>query len=332
MKRCHVFRFWLGGCAFVVLGLSGVDRVGAESWPAWRGGARGSGITGETELPLEWGPEKNVRWRVGLPDRGNSTPVVWDDRVFITQPIESENFRGTMCFDRKTGDVLWQQGVTYSKPERSHRTNPYCSASPVTDGERVVVSYGSAGVYCYDFEGKELWSRDFGPQDHVWGHASSPVIYGDLCFHYHGPGKGSRLYALDLKSGETVWEFEEPDWKPGKRTDGFQGRDDEGVIGTFGTPIIVNAEGRDELVMSFPMEIRAFDPGTGRELWRCGGLNPLVYGSPVSDEGIVVAMGGYYGNSLGVRAGGEGDVTESHRLWREERHFGGIGSGVATDG
>jgi outer membrane protein assembly factor BamB len=292
----------------------------------------GSGVTMETELPIEWGPEKNVRWRVALPDRGNSTPVVWGDRVFITQPIESGHFRGTMCFDRETGDVLWQQGVTYSKPERSHRTNPYCSPSPVTDGERVVVSYGSAGVYCYDFKGKELWSRDFGPMDHVWGHAASPLIYGDLCFHYHGPGKGSRLYALDLKSGETVWEFAEPDWKPGERTDGFQGRDGEGVIGSFSTPIIVNTGERDELVMSFPMEIKAFDPGTGRELWRCEGLNPLVYSSPVFSEGIVVAMGGYYGNSIGVRAGGEGDVTESRRLWREERPWGGIGTGVATDG
>ena len=191
----------------------------AENWPAWRGDVLGSGRTTETKLPLEWDEEKNVRWRVPLPDRGNSTPVIWGDRIFVTQSIESDNFRGLLCFDRNDGALLWKKGVTYEKPERSHRTNPYCSPSATTDGEIVVAAYGSAGVYAYDFEGNQLWSRDFGPQDHVWGHAASPVLYGNLCFHYHGPGKDSRLVALDKKSGETVWEFEEPNWKPGKRTD-----------------------------------------------------------------------------------------------------------------
>lgn len=320
------FGFW---CLLVGIG-TGMISEGA--WPSWRGGVAGSGETVDTDLPVKWGPEENVKWRVELPDRGNSTPVIWEDRVFITQPIEAENFRGTMCFDKNDGRLLWKKGVTYEKPERSHRTNPYCSPSPMTDGERVVVSYGSAGLYCYDMEGEELWSRDFGPQDHVWGHGSSPVLHGGLCYFYHGPGKDSKLYALDLASGETVWEFAEPNWKPGERTDGFQGRESEGVIGSFSTPIVVEANGREELVMSFPMEMKAFDPRSGKELWSCAGLNPLVYTSPVADGDTIVAMGGYYGNSIGVKAGGDGDVTDSHRLWQEVRHHGGIGSGVAKDG
>ncbi len=317
-------------CVVYAIVASGI--VSANPWPAWRGDALGSGIATETGIPVEWGKEKNIRWRVPLPDRGNSTPVVWGDRIFVTQAVESENFRGLLCLDRKDGSVLWKKGVTYKKPERTHRSNPYCSPSAVTDGKRVVAAYGSAGVHCYDIDGNTVWSRDFGPQDHVWGHAASPVLTENLCFYYHGPGKGSRLYALDLKTGETIWEYREPDWKPGKRTDGFQGRDDEGIIGSFSTPILANVDGRDELIMSFPMEIAAFDPGSGKKLWTCEGLNPLVYTSPTIHEGVVVAMGGYRGNSVGVKAGGDGDVTESSRLWQEIRHNGGIGTGVAKDG
>ena len=175
------------------------------------------------------------------------------------------------------------------------------SSSPATDDERVIVAYGSAGIYCYSLDGRELWRRDLGTIDHVWGYGSSPLIYENLCIHYHGPGKGAALVALDKKTGKTVWRFDEPSWKPGKRTDGFRGQSDGGIIGAFGTPIIVKAGGRDELIMSFPTEMKAFNPKTGKELWSCGGLNPLVYTSPVHHDGIILSMGGYYGNSIGVR-------------------------------
>lgn len=303
----------------------------AESWPVWRGDVAGSGEAADAKIPLQWGKEKNVRWRVELPDRGNATPVIWGDRIFVPQAIDETNWRGLMCFNRSDGELRWKKGVTYDRKERTHGANPYCSASPATDGERVVAAYGSAGVVCYDMDGNELWRRDFGPIDHVWGNSTSPLLHGDLCFHYHGPGKGAFLVALNKKTGDTVWKFDEPNWQPGERTDGFRG-DDDGVIGSFSTPIIVNTGQRTELIMSFPMQIRAFDPKTGDELWRCGGLNPLVYTSPMFAEGVVVAMGGYQGNSVAVKAGGKGDVTESHRLWQEVRHHGGIGTGVVNDG
>lgn len=317
---------------FLVVGFAVVNFAEGAPWPAWRGDVLGSGVSSETDVPLEWDEKKNVRWRIELPDRGNSTPVIWGTRVFVTQAIEGENWRGLMCFDRADGSLLWKKGVEYAEAERTHKANPYCSASAMTDGERVVASYGSAGVVCYDFEGEELWRRDFGAIDHVWGNSTSPVIHGELCFYYHGPAKGAFLVALAVETGETVWKFDEPDWKPGKRTDGFQGRDDEGIIGSFSTPILVKAGSREELVMSFPTEVAAFDPATGAKLWNCRGLNPLVYTSPVYAEGVVVAMGGYRGNSIGVRVGGKGDVTEQNRLWREVNHNGGIGSGVVKDG
>lgn len=289
-------------------------------------------MTKESKLPREWGAKKNLRWRIDLPEKGNSTPVVFGDRVYLTQAITEDNWRGLMCFDRTKGKLIWKKGVTYKQKERTHRSNPFCSASPATDGTIVVVSYGSAGLAAYDPNGKELWHRELGAIDHVWGNSSSPILYEDLVIHYHGPAKNAVLYGLDAKTGVTRWEWKEPVWKPGKRTDGFQGREGEGIIGSFSTPIIVTSGLRPELVMSFPMEMKAFNPATGKVLWTCGGLNPLVYTSPVHENGVVVAMGGYKGNSIGVKTGGNGDVTKTHRLWQEVKHNGGIGTGVVLDG
>lgn len=128
-------------------------QVQGANWPSWRGPS-GDGVTEETGLPTTWSATSaNVKWKVPLPDRGNSTPVVWGDKVFLTQAAAGGR-RELLCLDRKTGKVLWQQGVSYTEPETTHATNPYCSASPATDGERVVVSFGSAGLYAYDFAGR----------------------------------------------------------------------------------------------------------------------------------------------------------------------------------
>ncbi|MDF1752603.1 MAG: PQQ-binding-like beta-propeller repeat protein [Verrucomicrobiales bacterium] len=297
----------------------------ADNWPFWRGDTAGSGITSETDLPQSWGKDKNVKWRIELPDRGNSTPIVWEDKIFVTQPLEDENWRGLMCYHREDGRLLWKNGLTYTEKERTHRDNPYCSASPAIDGNIVIASYGSAGMVAYDLEGKEIWKRDFGPIDHVWGNSTSPVIHGDLCIHYHGPSKGAALYGLNKSTGETVWKWDEPDWDPGKRTDGFRDQDGDGVIGSFSTPIIVKNGGKDLLVMSFPKELKAFDPATGEVIWTSEGLNPLVYTSPLVAGDKLIAMGGYHGNSIGTTLSGE-------RLWQEVRHFGGIGTGIVKDG
>ena len=304
----------------------------AENWPSWRKDHLGSGQTSETKLPTTWGPKENVLWRTELPEPGNSTPVIWGEHIYVTQPESLTKSRSLLCFDRKNGELLWKNGVIYEAEERSHRTNHYCSASPTANNDRIVVSFGSAGIICYDHDGKELWQRDFGPIDHTWGNSTSPVLLDDVLIHYHGPATNAVLYGLNPETGETIWEWKEPAWKPEQRTDGFNDRPDQGIIGAFSTPILVETKERRELIMSFPMEVKAFNPATGDELWACSGLNPLVYTSPMYAEGIVVAMGGYYGNSIGVKVGGNGDVTKSHRLWQEVRHTGGIGSGITRNG
>src|SRR5262245_40332316 len=160
----------------------------ADNWPAWRGGD-GLGTCLEKGLPLKWSPTETVRWKVPLPDGGNSTPAIWGDRIFLTQATDKGRVRATLCLGRKDGNKLWEQKIDYKEPEPTHDTNPYCSASPATDGERVVVSHGSAGMFCYNLEGTELWRCELGKCHHIWGNAASPVIYGNLVILNFGPGE-----------------------------------------------------------------------------------------------------------------------------------------------
>ena len=302
----------------------------AANWPAWNGPS-GSGVSTETSAPVQWSEQDNVRWKTPLPGGGNSSPVVWGNRVFLTQPLEKEQKLALLCFDRQNGKLLWQSSVPYTEKEQTHPDNPYASPSPVTDGERVVVWFGSLGVYCYDFEGKELWHRPLGKQTHEWGYAASPVLHGKHCFIHFGPGPRSFLTALDKTNGKPAWEVEIPVSKPAKRTDGFAGQQN-GIVGSFSTPIIVQANGRDELVLSLAEQVKAFQPETGKELWSCDGLNPLVYTSPIYGDGVIVAMGGFLGTTIAVKPGGSGDVTATHRLWQTPRTKNRLGSGVVFNG
>lgn len=300
----------------------------AAPWPAWRG-ADGSGISNETDFPLKWSATENVRWKIALPERGNSTPIAWGDRIFITQAVGDE--RLVICFSRKDGRELWRGGAKGVAREPSHEANPYCSASPVTDGERVIAWFGSAGLYCFDFAGKQLWQRDVGEHRHEWGYSASPVIHGDLCYLNFGPGERVFLLAVDKRTGRDAWrqylgkiDITMP------RNDGFGAK--AGVVGSWSVPLVIDAGEREELVMTWPEQIRSYDPKSGRPLWSCRGLNPLIYSSTIFGEGVVVGMGGFGGSTVAVKAGGSGDVSDTHRLWSVPRDKGRIGSGVIKAG
>ena len=291
----------------------------------WRG-VQGDGTTVESGLPKAWGPEQNVRWKIALPDRGNSTPVVWKDQVFITQAIEKTGQRLLLCVDRKTGKQLWEAGTIYREPELTHGTNPYCAASPATDGERIIVFFASAGVFCYDLKGNELWKRtDLGKQHHIWGNGTSPVIVGNRVFLNFGPGEKTTLYAFDKVTGKILWQHEELGGASG------EGKEKK-WLGSWSDPIVRTVGSREELFLSYPGRVAAFDPATGKEWWTCEGLNPLVYNSPLFAEGQVIVFGGYGGMGLSVKAGGQGDVTKTHRLWHLPKVSQRIGSGVVYQG
>jgi outer membrane protein assembly factor BamB len=297
----------------------------AENWPMWRG-ANGDGTCAESALPLKWSTTENVLWKVALPDRGNSTPVIWGDKLFLTQAIEKEGKRLLLCFDKKTGKPLWDAGIIYREKELTHATNPYCAASPATDGERVIAFHASAGVFCYDMDGKELWKRtDLGKQHHIWGNGTSPVISGDRVFLNFGPGPKTALMCFDKKTGKTLWQHDEPGGASGEG-------DNKKWLGSWADPLPRRVGDHEELIMSWPGRVCAFDPATGKERWTSAGLNPLVYNSPLFIDGTVIAFGGYNGMGLAVKAGGQGDVTDSQRVWHLPKVSQRIGSGVVKDG
>ncbi|PYJ61050.1 MAG: serine/threonine protein kinase [Verrucomicrobia bacterium] len=318
LTRCLLLRLLVAACFLPLWVL-------ADNWPQWRGPA-GTGVSAEKNLPLHWGTNENVRWRVPLPERGNSTPIVWGKRVFLTQA--AENRRTLMCFNRADGKLLWQSGVTYPEKESTHETNPLCSASPVADGERVIASFASAGLSCYDFDGKQLWHRDLGKQAHIWGNGASPIIHGDLCILNFGPGERTFLIAVSKKTGETVWQVDEPGGDSGQEKPGEK----PNWVGSWSTPIVIKVNGREELIMTWPKRVAAYDPKAGKELWTCGGLNPLIYTSPLYSDGTIVAMGGFMGMALAVKADGRGDVTQTRRLWHHPKTKQRIGSGVIHHG
>lgn len=290
----------------------------ADNWPTWRG-PTGQGTSAEKDAPVEWDKTKNVRWKVALPDAGNSTPIIWGERVFLTQasdkklwpPQKPKDFpkgvspggaailekRSVLCFNRADGKLLWRGDTIYKEPEATHSTNPFCSASPVTDGERVIASHGSAGLVCYDLDGKLLWKYDTGKLEHVWGNASSPVLHGDLCIQWCGPGERQFLVAVNKKTGEKVWQVDEPGGDSGLTSGKF--------VGSWSTPIVARVGDRDHLIFSTPGKLTGYDPQTGKVLWFSGraATSGYSYPSPLATEGVAI-----YNGTL-TKLGGTGDIT-----------------------
>lgn len=318
-------RVWLPThCVCLMLTSAAISATGAN-WPAWRG-SEGSGVCQETNLPLHWSTNQNVRWSVPLPGPGNSTPIVWDDKVFITQGIEKDHLRRVMCFSRSNGELLWQAGPVWAEKEQGGDSNPPCSPSPVTDGERVIAWFGSAGVYCYDLAGHELWRRDLGRQSHVWGYAASPVIYGELVFLNFGPGPRCFVMAMEKNTGKTVWQHDVPPIGPDAKWEDFGGTLEEwkqlgspkvaDVSGSCATPLLVHTPDRDELVVAFELRVLALAPRTGKRLWLCAGPNTCAYSSPCFGDGLIyLTESGSRNIATAIRPGGSGDITATHRLW-----------------
>jgi outer membrane protein assembly factor BamB len=306
--------------------LAAASALAAADWPAWRG-PTGQGHADEKAVPLKWSATENVKWKVPLAQPGNSTPVVWKDTIFVTLATEGGTVRSLLCLTRADGKVRWQRDVAYAEPERNWDKKWYANASPATDGERVVVSFGSAGVYCYDLAGKELWKRtDLGAWDHMFGNSASPVIHGDLVIQWCGPNeKQGRNYllAMDKTTGKTRWESDQP-------------------TGSWATPVVAKVDGKDQLVIGMSTDVKnepeakhgflkGFDPATGSELWRCRGLNSYVYASALVGDGVAVGMSGYSGAAFAVKLGGTGDIT-AEKLWTHPKSTQRVGSGVIAGG
>jgi outer membrane protein assembly factor BamB len=323
--------------AITGLGMAASEPATDANWPGWRG-ADSTGVSSETNLPTEWGGDKNVLWKTPIPGRGHSSPIIWGNRVFLTTAIEGEvipdakapvhmvpgpggkmevfkhpdslgadkkHTFAVLSLDRDTGKVLWQrtayEGRVY---DDRHKKSSYASPTPVTDGKLVYAYFGTEGLFAYDFTGKLAWKFDPGKIATVgMGVATSPVLYENLLILQVDEqiGDSSYIVGLDKKSGKEMWRTSR-----------------KGVEVSWATPVIVRGA-RTELVTSGNEFIIAYDPSNGKEVWRADGLKSNAIPSPVYGHGMVYVSAGYPKKVVyAFKLGGNGD-TASQIAWKYEK-------------
>jgi outer membrane protein assembly factor BamB len=337
----------LVGAAVVAAAAAVEAAPNTTSWPQFRGPA-GQGISRETGVVDEWSATKNVLWKSPIPGRGHSSPVVWGDRIFLTTAIEGavdpaakpakhvidgkdfthpegvgadrrHTFK-VLAYDAKGGKLLWERTAVERTPyDTRHRRGSFASPTPVVDGERVYAWFGSEGLYAYDLAGKPVWRANLGGIATVGvGYGTSPVLYKGLLILQCDEDNGDRSFiaALDAKTGKEVW------------------RTPRKVQVSWATPVIVRAGDRDELVTSGTETVVAYEPLTGKELWRAKGVDSNAVPSPVVMDDIVVFSAGYPTKlAMAIRAGGTGDVTDTPRvLWKYTKGTAYVPSPILYDG
>ena len=300
---------------FLALFLLGTGQLcPANDWPGWRGPSGEGILETDLEYPTQWSAEKGILWRVTLSAPGNSSPIVFGNHVFLTQAENKGKERSLLCFDAGNGSLLWKRTATTEASQVTHKTNPYSSASPYCDGERVYAWFGNAGLYAYDIAGKELWSKDLGKDyQHMWGpNAASPIVHGELLILHAGPGSAVGLIGIDRKTGEIKWENE---------LESTESSEPKQFKGSWATPLIVKSDSSHQILLGLPKSIRSFDLANGKEIWRCRGLSDLSYTNVLVGNGRAVYFSGYGGPGIGIRlpeADESGDITDTYRLWADQ--------------
>ena len=340
-------------CAFVVLSitLAAETAVAGENWPQWRG-PTGDGRSDSTNLPTEWSLEKNIVWKAELPSWSGGTPVIWGERIFVTSPTkagqdsgdrgqESGNKTGgkrgfggkgqrrdpggqtllLLCLSKKDGSLLWQRELDTGN--RVYNKQNSSSPSPVTDGKHVWSMTGNGVLTAFDMNGQEVWKRklqnDYGEFGLNWGYGSSPLLYdGKLIvevLHGNNTDDPSYLVAIDGATGKNVWRIERPTDAPRESPDAYT------------TPALLMVNGQAQIVVSGGDYVTGHDPATGQELWRAAGLNPQKAGnyrivaSPVVSGDLIFAPTRNR-PLIALKAGGSGDITDSHTAWKWEEQGG----------
>lgn len=303
-----------------------------SQWHQWRG-PTGDGFAPRGDPPVEWGESKNVAWKVPIPGSGSATPIVWGERIFVVTAADTGKKPGAaapaprpaggrpggggmstpppttlwrfdiLCLDRKTGKEIWRRTAVEEVPhEGHHASHGYASASPMTDGKRLIVSFGSRGIFGYDLEGNQTWKVDLGDMKIKvgFGEGSSPVLRGDSVIVNWDHEGGSFIACLDAATGKEKWR---------------QARD-EGT--TWVTPFLVDHAGATQVVVNGSKRTRSYDLATGKLLWECGGQTANVIPVPVAKDGTVICASGYRGSAVtAIRLDSKGDVTDSAQVkWK----------------
>ena len=283
----------------------------AENWPQWRGPSL-NGVSGEQNLPVRCGTSENVAWKLGMPSKTGATPIIWGNRIFLNVADGGNLY--LWCVDKAKGEPLWKKPIAGGNYQINKQN--MSSPSPVTDGTAVFAMTGVGVLKAFDFAGNELWVRDiqqdYGKFGLNWGYASSPLLYGDSLYvevlHGMKTNDPSYLLRIDTKSGKTVWRVE-------RHTDAIRESPD-----SYTTPALLKYGDRVEIVISGADCVTGHDPATGKELWRATGLNPDHHSDYRTIASTVVFGDLFFVPTrvrplLAFRAGGRGDISESHRLW-----------------
>jgi outer membrane protein assembly factor BamB len=301
-------------------------------WPKWRG--PGDDGMARTYAPLHWSDTENIKWKTVIPGRGHASPVLWGNRIFVTTAVSTdlasapapgrstqrralghagnpgpqpEQRFEVLCIDKTTGKILWQRTAITAAPHEGyhHMYGSFASNSPVTDGKRLYVSFGSRGIYCYDLEGKLIWQKTFGPMIMrlAYGEGVTPTLGAEVLILNFDQETGSFIVALDKNTGKELWRA---------------ARDE---ASNWSMPLIVDYKGINQVVVGGANKVRSYDLKTGSVIWECAGLGPNVIPAPISQDGIVYAMSGFLNpNLMAIRLGGAGDVTGSAAvLWTNAR-------------
>lgn len=278
--------------------------VRAENWPNWRG-PNGDGTSSEINLPTKWDSTTNVLWKVPVPGVGHASPIVWGDRLFTITAIPETQEKILLCYDCKSGDLLWQVTVLKAPLENKHGDNSYASGTPATDGTYIYVSFADSAdvvVAAYDFTGKQIWLQRPGTFSSPHGYSCSPVIYKDKVI-INGDSKGDAFVAaLSRADGHTIWKI----------------RHEKPAL-SYSTPIFREIAGRMQMIFCGNQEVASYNPDDGSRYWYVNGPSQEFCASPVYSEkaGLVFISSSWpQRHLLAIKPDGQGDVSNSHIVWR----------------
>jgi len=326
------------GAALMLAATIASDGAGERFWPQWRG-PHATGVSRHATPPIEWSETKNVRWKVEIPGRGSSSPVVWGDHLFLLSAVPvgvdgpaSHQSRSTMqprdvhrfivlAIDRRTGRIKWERTAQKERPRApSMKDGTWASSSAITDGSRVFAFFESTGLYAYDMDGSLLWQKHFGDKQmfaEVGESGSTPVLYGDRLVVVWDHQGESFIVALDVRTGAELWR---------------KSRDE---VDSWATPLVVTHEGRAQVVTAAEKRLRSYDLATGDIVWESNGLTMNPIPSPVSDGGLLFAMSGFKGNRLSAirLADAKGDISDGKaNAWTLDRDTPYVPSPLLYDG
>ena len=328
MKRIAILTLCI--FALAVIAAIASQPVGFEkNWHHWRG-PHATGVAVDANPPTTWSETENIRWKVAIPGTGHAAPIVWEDKIFIQTAIEGKEekkesedtnpFSGffqrdsgpkykfdLLAINRNDGSILWQKTLREINPhEGTHRDATYASNSPVTDGEFIYAYFGSRGLYCVDMMGNVKWEKDVGTmyKRNTFGEGSSPVLHGNTLVIVQDHEGDSFITALDKRTGDVLWKTDR-----NERT-------------TWFSPIVVEQDGKPQVITTGTNRVRSYDLETGKLLWEGDGLTANAIPSPVAADGFAYLMSGFRGNDLKAvqLAKAKGDISGSDALvWEHGR-------------